>query len=130
MFYDGHCGLCHRAVKFALAHDQDGSRFRFAPLGGVAARREICGIDPAELPDSVVVLTPSRLVLIRSDAIVYLLRRIGGAWGFVGSMLAIVPRPLRDAGYRVVAKLRRRLFSPPDDACPMVPAELRARFEA
>src|SRR5579885_2416758 len=32
IFYDGHCGLCHGFVKFALARDREGARFRFAPL--------------------------------------------------------------------------------------------------
>ncbi|HZH02738.1 MAG TPA: DCC1-like thiol-disulfide oxidoreductase family protein [Myxococcaceae bacterium] len=35
LFYDGGCGLCHRAVRFVLARDPAG-RFRFAPLGGSA----------------------------------------------------------------------------------------------
>ena len=130
MFYDGDCGLCHRAVRFALDHDSDGSRFRFAPLGGTAAQRELSEIDLTELPDSVVVLTPSRDVFFRSDAIVYLLRKIGGGWGLTAGALAIVPRPLRDLGYRLVAKYRRRFFAPPQGACPVVPVDLRARFEA
>ena len=32
IFYDGGCGLCHRFVRFALAEDRTGERFRFAPL--------------------------------------------------------------------------------------------------
>ena len=34
LFYDGSCGLCHRAVRFILAEDRSGTAFRFAPLGG------------------------------------------------------------------------------------------------
>ena len=40
LFYDGTCGLCHRAVTFALARDPDGSRFRFAALQGARAHRD------------------------------------------------------------------------------------------
>ena len=130
LFYDGTCGLCHRAVRFAIAHDRDGSRFRFAPLGGVAARRELAGMSAAELPDSMIAVTPSRDVLFRSDAALYVLRRVGGAWALIARALAVVPRPLRDAGYRLIAKYRRRFFAAPEGACPVVPPELRARFEA
>src|SRR5208282_2216789 len=32
LFYDGYCGLCHRAVRFILAEDTTGTAFRFAAL--------------------------------------------------------------------------------------------------
>ncbi len=34
VFYDGHCGLCHRAVRFVLAEDRAGNTFRFSALQG------------------------------------------------------------------------------------------------
>ena len=38
IFYDGDCGLCHRAVRVVLAADPEGRAFRFAPLGGETFR--------------------------------------------------------------------------------------------
>ena len=37
VFYDGHCGLCHRTVLFLLTRDRDGALFRFGPLFGEVA---------------------------------------------------------------------------------------------
>jgi len=129
IFYDGGCGLCHRAVRFAIARDSDGSRFRFASLDSEGFRRRVPAAPRAGLPDSIVALTPDSTLLVRSAAIIHILERAGGAWTFLGRLLRIVPRCVRDAGYDGVARVRHHFFRRPDDACPVTPPELRARFE-
>jgi predicted DCC family thiol-disulfide oxidoreductase YuxK len=128
VFYDGTCGLCHRAVRFAVARDRDGSRFRFAPLESAAFRRRVP--DAAALPDSLVVRTPEGALLVRSAALLHILERAGGAWGLLASALRVLPAGFRDAIYDGVAAVRYRLFRRPADACPVTPPELRSRFEA
>lgn len=130
LFYDGDCGLCHRAVLFVLRHDPEGTRFRFAPLGGDAFKEKVTGQAAPDPPDSIVLLTNEGALLTRSGATVHILRRLGGMWGVLGAFLRLVPRPLRDAGYDFVARIRHRLFSRPKDACPLIPPALRARFLA
>jgi len=128
LFYDGECGLCHRAVLFALARDPGGERFRFAALGGDAFRRAIPESERARLPDSLVLLAADGTIHTRSSAVVRLLRRVGGIWGALGALLRAVPTPLRDRAYDFVARIRHRLFARPEEACPVVPPELRSRF--
>jgi predicted DCC family thiol-disulfide oxidoreductase YuxK len=41
----------------------------------------------------------------------------------------VIPRPLRDAVYEFIAAIRYRVFSRRNDLCPIVPAELRERFD-
>lgn len=130
VFYDGACGLCHRTVRFAIARDRDGSRFRFAALGGETFRRLVPEPARAGLPDSIVVLTPDGSLLTRSGAVVHILERIGGSWRLPAGLLGLVPRGIRDLGYDGIARVRYRLFSKPTDACPVTPPELRARFDA
>jgi predicted DCC family thiol-disulfide oxidoreductase YuxK len=131
VFYDGDCGLCHRAVRFLVAEDRDGDRFRFAPLGGGEAARRLGGLDAARaLPDSIVILvgeTPDRL-LVRSGAVLRALDRLGGLWRVVAIAGRLVPRPLADALYDAVARVRKRLFAAPKAACPLIPPALRGRF--
>ena len=129
VFYDGGCALCHRSVRFLVARDRDGSRFRFAALGGPAFRRLVPEGQRADLPDSLVVLTADGTLLLRSAAVIHILERIGGAWRLPGKLLAVVPQPMRDLGYDTMARVRYRLFGRPADACPVTPPELRARFE-
>ena len=41
IFYDGHCGLCHAAVRFVVARDDREEGFVFAPLGGETFRETL-----------------------------------------------------------------------------------------
>lgn len=127
VFYDGSCGLCHKAVKFLLAEDTLGGRFRFAPLGGTTATAALSGLGP--LPDSIVVVTADGRRLLKSSAVLDAMTRIGGYWRILGHVLSLVPRPLRDFAYDGVAKVRKRLFRTPDGPCPLLPPELRRYFD-
>jgi len=128
LFYDGHCGLCHRTVKFLLRHDGAGA-FRFAPLQGETFDRMVPPEQRAGLPDSFVVRTSDGALLVRSNAFMRILRRLGGGWKALASLLAVVPRPLRDAVYDFVARIRYRVFGRREELCPTVPAEWRKRFD-
>lgn len=128
VFYDGACVLCHRWVRFLLHRDREGTRFRFAPLGGETFGAEVPERVRPSLPDSVVVKTPEGRLLVRSEAALHLLRRLGGGWARLAGGLGLVPRAALDLLYDSVARARRRLFRRPEAACPVVATELRARF--
>jgi predicted DCC family thiol-disulfide oxidoreductase YuxK len=128
VFYDGHCGLCHRAVRFALAEDRTGTAFRFATLDSDAFREAVSAERRQELPDSVVVRTADGRLLVRSAAVVHLLRRLGGAWRLVGGVARLLPAWPLDRAYDALAAVRHRLFGRPSAACPLMPPELRKRF--
>jgi predicted DCC family thiol-disulfide oxidoreductase YuxK len=128
LFYDGACGLCHRAVRFALAEDRS-SALRFAPLAGEAFRAAVPPERRGLLPDSLILKTEDGVLLTRSEAVIRLLMRMGGAWLILGRMLGAVPTSIRDAAYDVVARMRHRLFARPVEACPLVPERLRGRFD-
>jgi len=129
VFYDGHCGLCHGAVKFVLRHDRSGSLFRFAPLQGTTFQSRVPPAERAALPDSIVVLTQDGSLLLRSNAFLHILRRLGGGWRILGGLLGVIPRAVRDFVYDFIARIRYRVFGTRDELCPIVPPELRARFE-
>jgi predicted DCC family thiol-disulfide oxidoreductase YuxK len=129
IFYDGHCGLCHRTVRFVLARDRTGEAFRFAPLDSDAFRKAVPDSERARLPDSIVVQTADGRLLLRSSAVLHILRRLGGVWRLVALAGGCIPVGLRDLLYDGVARIRRRLFAPPPGACPLLPPHLRARFE-
>ena len=101
---------------------------RFAPLGGEAFRALVPEAERGTLPDSLVLRTADGRLRVRSAAVLESLRRIGGPWALAAALGALVPRPLADRAYDGMARLRRRIFSPPADVCPAVPAHLRPRF--
>lgn len=129
LFYDGHCGLCHRTVSFVLRHDPEGRAFRFAPLQGETFQARVPAEKRTGLPDSIVILAADGSLFFRSSATIRILERLGGGWNFFASVLSAIPRPIRDAGYDFVARIRYRVFGRRDDLCPITPPQLRARFD-
>lgn len=128
LLYDGDCGLCAASVQFVLRHEPLARRDRlcFAPLQGTfgaevrAAHPELAGVD------SVVWVEPAaRRVLVRSTAALAVARHLGGIWGVLGLLGGLVPRPLRDAVYDLIARHRLRLVAP---ACLLPRPDERARF--
>ena len=116
-------------MKFVLRHDRSGQAFRFAPLQGETFLARVAAERRAGLPDSVVVLTRDGELLVRSAAFLHIFRRLGGGWGALAGVLGLIPRRLRDFVYDFIARIRYRVFGTREDLCPIVPAELRERFD-
>jgi predicted DCC family thiol-disulfide oxidoreductase YuxK len=129
LFYDGACGVCHAAVRFVLAEDRTGHGFRFAALGSDAFARLVPAEQRAALPDSIVLVLPDGALLVRSDAILEIGERLGGVWLLLARAGRWVPAGLRDGLYDAFARQRKRLVRAPDEACPLLNPELRARFD-
>ena len=125
ILFDGICGLCNWWVDFVLRRDPHGL-FRFSPLQSDAARALLIehGIAP-DFNASIVLVADGR-ALVRSDAIVEILRRLGAPWSAAVVGL-VVPRPLRDRAYDAVAARRYRWFGTLD-ACRLPTPSERARF--
>jgi predicted DCC family thiol-disulfide oxidoreductase YuxK len=115
-------------VRFVLWADPGGV-LRFAPLGGDTFRSRVREDEREGLPDSLVLLTSEGRLRTRSEAVVEILRQLGGRWRLVAALVALVPRSLADALYDAVARVRHRLFARPPDVCPVVPPPLRSRFD-
>ncbi len=94
---------------------RDASRaIRFAPLGGSTFQAVLAPAMRAELPDSLVVLTESGDLLLRSAAVRHLLARLGPGWRLLGRMLGWLPQRLLEGGYDWVARHRQGV-----PACPL-----------
>ena len=124
LFYDGACGLCHRAVRFMLAEDRDPATLAFAPLQG----ETFAALGATELPDTMVLRCADGRLLLRSASALHLGARLGGYWRLLAALARIVPRSLADFAYDRVAAVRHRLFTRPTDACPILPPALRSRM--
>jgi predicted DCC family thiol-disulfide oxidoreductase YuxK len=128
LLYDGVCGLCNRLVQFVLKHDTD-ARFRFASLQGDYAIRILQhhALDPQDLDTVYVIEAPGARPKSRSDAVISILRTLGGFWSAVAGALRICPRPLRDWGYNLVARRRYRIFGK-YETCPLPEKNYQDRF--
>lgn len=105
MLHDAPCLLCRASMRWVIDHDRE-SLFNFVPLDSDEGRELLFehGFEPDQA-DSAVLIHDGR-AWRHSDALVRTLRLLGGRWKAMGTMLRLVPRPLRDAGYRTVARHR------------------------
>lgn len=119
VFFDAECLLCNRSVRWLLEADREG-RLSFAPLSGETARdlRAEGVLDDEHLGGGSMVLAERSggewSVLMRSDAVLRALEISGaatpGRW-----FLKMLPRFLRDWGYRLVARTRYAVFGKTDE---------------
>ncbi len=123
--FDGVCLLCNGWVKFLLRHDRR-ARYRFAAMQGQAGRALLQqhGLDPDD-PLSFLLVNHSG-AWSDSDAIVRVLAGLGGLWR-LAAVLRMIPRGLRDIGYRLIARNRYRWFGR-RERCMLPTPKQHARF--
>src|SRR5258705_5022025 len=130
LLYDGVCALCNGVVQFLMKGDRQ-NKFCYAPLESSLGREVLARFDIHTFPDGVMLLTdaltPTEHLYGRSDAVAAALQRLSAPWRLAGRVLGLVPRPLRDWGYGIVARFRYRLFGR-YDTCPIPPPEQRSRL--
>ena len=99
LLYDGVCGFCNRLVQFVLRHD-DEKIFRFASLQSSFGSRTLAlhGVDTSAMRTAYVLASgdQGQVLLQKSEAIVFLMRRFGGTWSVLAQMVDLVPLRIRD----------------------------------
>lgn len=128
VLFDGVCNLCNASVQWLLERDRAG-RLRYASLQSAVAREilsEHLGQDEIEaLPDAIVLVDEAGVHTSSTAAL-----RIAGTLGLPWKALVVflaVPRVVRDALYRWVARNRYRWFGH-RDTCMVPTPEVAGRF--
>ena len=125
VLFDGTCAFCERAVVFIARHDAAGY-FRFGasetPEAAALLARHGLSRDAAR---SLILIEGGR-AYVRSTASLRIAARLGWPWSLARAGL-VLPVPVRDGAYRVVAALRHRLAGR-STACEIPPPELRGRL--
>jgi predicted DCC family thiol-disulfide oxidoreductase YuxK len=117
--------------QFLLPRDRH-ERLLFAPLQSPLARMTLERYGkPTDDLNAVWVIanwrTEEERLLSRSQAILHTLAELRGGWRVLAKVGAIVPVPVADVVYNLVAKHRYRIFGR-FDACIVPKAEWRNRF--
>ncbi|WP_338811334.1 DCC1-like thiol-disulfide oxidoreductase family protein (plasmid) [Agrobacterium leguminum] len=124
--FDTDCVLCSSWVRFILRFERDRSaRFISAWSSEGAALVEQHGLEVSVLDQTYLVIAGGRC-LTRSDAGLAIARRLSMPWRLL-ILFAIIPRPVRDLVYNLVARNRYRWFGR-RAACFLPPADQRHRF--
>lgn len=130
ILFDGVCGLCDHLVRFVLRRDRR-RLFRFAALQSRVGRELVAqgGGDPNVLTTMYVVAdfeSRDRRALTKSQAALFVANQLGWPWRCV-LVARIVPRPLLDRLYDLVARVRYRMFGR-FEQCIVPTPEFRQRF--
>ncbi len=130
VLYDGVCGFCDRSVRYLLDHDPEGN-LSFAPLQGETAAD--LRARHAEIPedlDTVIFVEregDEERVYFRSKAFMRLARHTRGVPKVLSYLRFVLPAFIADIGYRLIAKVRYRIFGKMDQ-CRIPSPDERARF--
>lgn len=124
VFFDGVCNLCNKSVQYIIKKDKH-KLFRFTSLQSDFTAHFFTQHQYAPPTDSII-YWDTRQFHIQSAAVL----KIACLLGFPTSLLAagyILPKPLRDAMYRLIARNRYKWFGK-RDSCIVPSAELQSRF--
>jgi predicted DCC family thiol-disulfide oxidoreductase YuxK len=125
ILFDGVCTLCSWSVQFVVRNDGR-ARFRFGSMQSEAGQALLSkhGL-PVDTFDSLVLIEGEH-VYQRSDAALRICTGLRAPWRWFGC-LRVVPRPVRDAAYDLVARHRYRWFGR-TESCLVPTGELEERF--
>ena len=123
ILYDGVCVFCSRWIRFVAIRDVN-HRFRFTAIqSGYGTRlAQTFGINPDD-PDTNAVIHGG-VALFKSEGALTVLSTLPG-WGWTRALL-LMPKPLRDAVYSIVARNRYRIFGKYEE-CFLPDAAFRSR---
>ncbi|WP_371482935.1 thiol-disulfide oxidoreductase DCC family protein [Kitasatospora sp. NBC_00315] len=134
LVFDGDCSFCTSCVHAAERHLRqtlasggwDAVPYQFADLAALDARAGGRGEVTAERAGREVLwVTPAGRVHGGAQAVARLLMRTGGAWAYLGGLLALAPvRPVAALAYRWVSANRDRMPGG-TPACALAPAARR-----
>ena len=108
ILYDSSCNLCQQSIRFIKRHDPSG-RFTLIPLASSNAFlfSKHYGLNLNRL-NSVVFIHKGK-VYVKSSAILRIMLYLNGLWPAL-SVLLLIPLPLRNFFYGIVARYRYRWF--------------------
>jgi len=125
VLFDGVCHLCDGAVRFILKRERT-SELKFAPLQSDSGKSllEKYGY-PSGYLDGLILIENNR-AHDRSSACLRIARKLIFPWNVLFPLL-IIPKPLRDLIYGIIASVRYRWFGK-KESCSLPQGEDRSRF--
>ncbi|ELS04595.1 hypothetical protein Xen7305DRAFT_00043300 [Xenococcus sp. PCC 7305] len=124
VFFDGECIMCNRFVDILLRIDTIGT-IMVAPLQGQTAAKVLPAL-PSDREKWSIFYIDQGKISEQSDAFLNICLRLGGLWSIL-SLFKIIPRPIRDFIYRIIARNRYRLFGQ-RATCRMPNEQEKSRF--
>ena len=124
ILFDGTCAFCERSVRFVATRDN--GYFKFGASQSPEGLALLAKFGTTRDAARSMILIEDGEISLRSTAVLKIARRMTAPWRWAAIFLW-VPRPIRDAIYRVVAAVRHRLAGRAN-ACEIPPPEIRKRL--
>ncbi|MDC9722530.1 MAG: thiol-disulfide oxidoreductase DCC family protein [Urechidicola sp.] len=125
LFFDGVCNLCNSSVQTIIKKDRH-QKFKFASLQSDAAKEILLQFDNFNSDIDSIILINNNRIYYKSSALIRICKILGGKYNFL-LIFWIVPKPMRDWMYDIVAKNRYRWFGK-RKSCMLPNADLKERF--
>lgn len=125
IIFDGVCYLCDASINFILHRDSH-QVFLFSPLQSDYAQALMERHQVAHLVNDTFILIKDDKCYFQSDAALEISREFSGGWRLL-RIFKIIPRPIRNVFYRLIAKHRYWLFGKAD-ACIMPSGDVKSQF--
>ena len=125
ILFDGVCNFCNSTINWIVAQDKR-NQFRFATLQSTYGKQIIERYNLHNSYLDTVVLVETEKVYLRSRAILRILNQLGGIYR-VAYIFMLIPSPILDFFYNIVAKYRYRWFGK-RDTCRVPDASLIEKF--
>jgi len=123
--FDGVCNWCNAWINFTIDHDPQG-KFKLGTLQSEQAKQILQELQLSTEDFETFLLLERTHVFTKSTAVLRIARHLSGLWPLL-YLFIVVPRPLRDAIYDIVARNRYRLKGKAETCRVPTPNE-RARF--
>ena len=114
LFLDGDCGLCNRLAIFMNNNLDLRNKIKFKSIDSGVSQELIKTFPKNQQNQDTVYLYRNKKSYTRSSAAIRCLLYLKWYWKIWFPVLWIVPLPLRDFIYKIIAKFRHRIFSKPE----------------
>ena len=114
LLLDGDCGLCHRLAMFMNKNLDSMKKIKFQPIESTSSKKLIQSFPKKQQNMDTVYLYMNGKSYTRSSAAIRCLLFLKWYWKIWFPLIWIVPLPLRNFVYKIIAKYRHRIFSKPE----------------
>lgn len=124
VLFDGDCAFCNASVLWIIRRNPRDT-LRFAPLESPEGKR-VLGSRAVADTNNTMVLIDATGVYTCSTAALRIASHLTQPWALLGACGLVIPRSIRDAVYRMIARNRHRVFAAA--VCEVPTPELRRRL--
>jgi len=108
VLFDGICNMCVWSVRFIINRDIN-DKFRLASIQSEVGKKIISDKKIDILKNDSIIVIDNDVIRYRSNAVLFILRHLRTLLK-IFLIFYIIPAPLRDLKYRIIAKIRYFFF--------------------